>query len=219
VPATPAASGLSPDMVERFRRLDTEQVSDAMDELGLRRGGCPGIFPVNPSHKVVGPAYTLRFRSVAEVPEPLPEYLGMPAAGDVLVIANGGRLDCSVWGGQRTLAATGRGIAGSVLDGAYRDVRATFESPYPVFGRQGTMMRTKGVVSLAERQVPVLMSGVLVRPGDIVVGDWSGVMIVPAESAVAVLEATEALARIEAVQEEALRQGATWEEARANNPE
>jgi regulator of RNase E activity RraA len=201
-------------LVERYCRLSTCVVSDAMDQLGIRRGGCVGILPLEPSTRIAGPAFTVRFVPKAGVPAPLPEYMDKPRPGDVVVIANSGRLDCSGWGDLRSLAAQQRGLAGTVVDGAYRDVEEQRSIGYPVFGRSAIMANTTGVVALAAVNEPVEIAGVPVRPGDFILADASGVLVIPAADVDRVLEAAERHAAVEERIVAAIRGGMSFEQAR-----
>jgi 4-hydroxy-4-methyl-2-oxoglutarate aldolase len=144
--------------------------------------------------KVVGPAFTVQCLPAAESRDARIEYLCEIPAGAVVVIANGGRTDCSVWGGQRTLAAHQRGAVGSVVDGAFRDVEEHVALGYPVFARARTVVGSAGFANPVASQVDVRLAGVDVAPGDLVLGDGSGVIVVPAARLAEVLEVAEATA-------------------------
>src|SRR5438445_6151945 len=93
-----------------FAGLDTPGVSDAMDKLGLS-GQCLGIAPLdNYTKVVVGPAYTVRYASASTPPGTVGDFIDDVAEGDVVVIDNDGRTDCTVWGDIMTQYAGARGI-------------------------------------------------------------------------------------------------------------
>lgn len=211
---TIATKRVDPEKIARYLKLSTCQVSDAMDKLGVRRGGAIGIVPLEPGHRIAGPAFTVAFAPKDEVSAKLPEYLTQAEPGDVVVIANRGRLDCSVWGGLRSATAKERGCIGTVADGCYRDVEEHRRAGYPVFGRGATMMSSRPVVSLASIDEPIDFAGVRVFREDLVVADDSGVLIVPAADADRVLEAAEQQAAAERAVEEAVRGGERLEDAR-----
>lgn len=200
-------------LVEGFGRLSTPNISDALDKLGIA-GGCKGITPVVPGTKLVGPAYTLKYVPAGTVPGTVGDYIDDVEPGDVIVIDNGGRAYCTVWGDLLTITAVRRGIAGTVIDGVCRDVPRIRELRYPIFTRGYFMMTGKNRVELAEVNVPVAVSDVKVNPGDIVVGDDSGVLIVPREKAAEVLELATQIAEAEDGIERAIEQGATLARAR-----
>lgn len=179
-------------MIERYRALSTCQISDALAELGLPHRGLDGIVTLDLGAKIVGPAFTVRCLPAEESVGARIEYLQDIPAGAVVTIANGGRLDGSVWGGQRTLAARQRGAVGTVVDGAFRDIPEHAAMGYPVFARGRTVVGSQGVANPVASQETVELSGVTVSPGDLVVGDASGVVVVPEANIEAVLAAAEA---------------------------
>lgn len=186
-----------PDIIDRYRQVSSCQVSDSMGALGLSRAGLRGVQPIDASARVVGPAFTVTCVPAAEAPAGRVEYLQDIIAGSVVVIANGGRTDCSVWGGQRTVAARQRGAVGTVVDGACRDVSEHLEMGYPVFSLTRTVVGSAGIASPVASQQPIVAGGVTVNPGDLVIGDASGVVVVPGSHLRQVLEHAEAEAREE----------------------
>lgn len=168
----------------RFERLSSTNVSDALDALGLK-GATHGIRPmIQKWNKIVGPAVTMRMTAAGETPQKT--HLGMNAiaaakAGDVIVIDNGGRMDTSCWGGVLANGAKAKGISGTVIDGCCRDLDDCIDADYTVYAR-GTVVRTaRGRVIEESTNQMIQFGGVQVRPGDIVIGDSSGIVIVPVE--------------------------------------
>jgi regulator of RNase E activity RraA len=201
--------------VEAFRQLDTASVSDAMDKLGLP-AGCLGIAPVVVGVGFAGRAFTVKYRLCGAVERgTVGDFLDDVPPGQVVVIDNAGRTDCTVWGDIMTTLAHRKGVAGTVIDGVCRDVPKIRELGYPIFTRGSFMMTGKDRVELEAVNVPVNVAQRQVRPGDIVLGDDSGVVVVPASRAEEVL----AIARqVEHTEQEILRriaEGKTLREARA----
>jgi 4-hydroxy-4-methyl-2-oxoglutarate aldolase len=164
-------------LLQSYAQLSSGLLSDAMDRLDLPNGSCLGVEPVASGVRTVGLAVTVLFgRSVRG--GPFDEYLELAAPGNVLVLANGGRTDCSVWGSLRSLKAQHRGIAGTFIDGACRDLDEQIEVGYPVFSRSRTMRGPRGLVAPAATEVPVLFAGVVTYPGDVVFGDDSGTIVI-----------------------------------------
>jgi 4-hydroxy-4-methyl-2-oxoglutarate aldolase len=144
------------------------------------------------------------------------EYLEYVEPGDVIVIANGGRIDCSSWGGQRSLGARQKGAVAAVLHGAYRDVDELRAAGFPVYGVGRTVAGSRhGGIPVAV-DVPVTITGCTVNPGDIVVGDASGVIVVPQHAAEDVLREAEAVAGREHSTATALADGADFLAYRAS---
>jgi regulator of RNase E activity RraA len=181
------------DLIQRLRKLSACQVSDGLGAVGLARDGMLGIHAMEPAQRVVGRAFTVRCRPAVEAVGARIEYLQDLSPGDVVVISNQGRLDCSVWGGQRTVAAIQRGAVGTVVDGAYRDIEEHRQLGYPVFGRAATIVGSMGYASPVATNEVLLIGGILVRPGDYVVGDGSGVAVIPHERVADVLDAAESI--------------------------
>src|SRR5262249_19907285 len=148
------------DIITRYRALATCQVSDSMGALGLPRRGLDGIEPIDVTSHVAGPAFTVRCVPAAESRGQRIEYLQDIPPGAVVMTANGGRTDCSVWGGQRTLAARQRGAVATVVDGAYRDIPEHLAMGYPVFGLRRTIVGSAGLADPVAFEEPVELAGV-----------------------------------------------------------
>lgn len=175
-------------LVESFKALDTACVSDAMDKLGIP-AGCHGIKPVVQGVKFAGRAFTIKYRACGEVERgTVGDFLDDVPAGHVVVIDNAGRTDCTVWGDIMTTLAHHKGVAGTVIDGVCRDVPKIRDLSYPIFTRDYYMMTGKDRVEVDGINVPVTISQRQVRPGDIVMGDDSGVVVIPASRAQEVLK-------------------------------
>lgn len=189
-------------IVEKFRKLDTCSVSDAMDRLGIA-AGCLGLASVVPGVKTAGRAFTVKYRVTGEIERgTVGDFLDDVAPGQVVVIDNAGRIDCTVWGDIMTVIANRRGIAGTVIDGVCRDVPKLRELGYPLFSRGRYMMTGKDRVEVDAINGPVSISGRQVRPGDIVLADDSGVIVIPASRAEEILKiATD----IEAVEQKIMK--------------
>lgn len=177
-----------PGLVERLRRLGVATVYEAMGiTLGRNQLMEPAIRPITPGGTSVGPALTARCHSGDNT---MSHVVGVLAeAGDVLVIA--GDPHTALWGDLTSTVARLRQVAGVVLDGGVRDVRVIRDMGLPVWAREITASKpVKG--SPGSVNVPVRCAGVLVEPGDLVVADDDGVVVVPRRLAAAVLERAEA---------------------------
>ncbi|HEY2073345.1 MAG TPA: hypothetical protein VGG88_07210 [Gaiellaceae bacterium] len=205
---------LSADTLERYRALSTPLVSDSLKDVGLSPRGLEGIVSLDTTAKVVGPAFTVQCLRAEESRDSRIEYLGDIPSGAVVVVDNGGRTDCSVWGGQRTLAARQRGAVGTVVDGAYRDIEEHAAFGYPVWGRARAVAGSAGFSNPVASQVDVTLAGVDVSPGDLVLADGSGVIVVPAARVLEVLEVAEATAADEKRVAAAVAAGTDYFEAK-----
>ncbi|SDM14709.1 RraA family protein [Microbacterium azadirachtae] len=201
-------------LIERFRALGTATVSDALDKL-RRSGSLLGLAPLADGQRMVGRAFTVRYVS-AQVPAgTVGDFIDQVEPGQVVVLDNDARVDCTVWGDILTAVAHHRGIAGTVIEGVCRDTHRALSIGYPIYSR-GRFMRTgKDRVEVAEEQGPVTIGGVTVRPGDILLGDSDGVVVIPQDCEAEVLEVAETIhAREESILAAALA-GASIAEARA----
>ncbi|GAB7333754.1 hypothetical protein MBLNU13_g05282t1 [Cladosporium sp. NU13] len=167
------------ELVALFAQADTPGVSDALDKLGIP-GQAFGIMPLGNYQKTtVGPAFTVRYVPTSDPPGSVGDFVDDVAPGDVVVIDNAGRTDCTVWGDILTQYAGLRGIAGTVIDGVCRDVNRALTDEYPLF-TTGRWMRTgKDRVQVASTNEAISIGNARVNPRDIVVADANGVVVVP----------------------------------------
>lgn len=203
------------DMVTRLRRLDTCTVSDAVDAVG---GGAifGGVHSLWEGAKVAGRAVTMTLRAVGS-DSPSSRHLGVDAIaaaspGEVAVIDAAGRTDCGSWGGLLSLAAATKGLAGVVSDGGIRDVDEARELAFPVFGRQATTRTARGRIRQVACNERIVIDDVTVEPGDAVIADGSGVVVVAWDALPGVLLKAEEIARRESTMAERLRSGQRPEE-------
>ncbi|SDN43258.1 RraA family protein [Ensifer sp. YR511] len=202
------------ELVELFSGLDTPGVSDALDKLGLG-GHCFDVMPLaNYTETVVGPAFTVKYVSAANPPGTVGDFIDEVAEGDVVVIDNGGRTDCTVWGDIMTQYAGARHFAATVIDGVCRDVSKALGDRYPLFTR-GRFMRTgKDRVEVGAINEVVSVGQARVAPRDIVVADANGVVVVPRKRAREVAEVARRIETVEASIREAIAAGQTLKQAR-----
>jgi 4-hydroxy-4-methyl-2-oxoglutarate aldolase len=165
--------------VERASRLDTATLSDALDKLGIA-GQCLGIKPRDHRFRMTGRAYTVLYRPLdASKPGTVGDYIDALEPGTVVVLDNGGREDATVWGDILTAVAHRKELAGTVIDGANRDVHLCLELGYPIFSRSYSMRTGKDRVQVDAEQVPVTIGRARVAPGDLLRGDADGVVAIP----------------------------------------
>ncbi|MGO4812576.1 RraA family protein [Cupriavidus sp. 2MCAB6] len=202
------------ELVALFEGLDTPGVSDAMDRLGLP-GQCLDISPLDNYRKpVVGPAFTVKYVSASTPPGTVGDFIDDVQPGDIVVIDNDGRTDCTVWGDIMTQYAGARGIAGTVIDGVCRDVTKALGDGYPLFTR-GRFMRTgKDRVQVESVNTPVSVGTARVCARDIVVADANGVVVIPRERAKEVAELARKIEVVESQIREHIANGKTLGEAR-----
>ena len=196
-------------VVERLAKLDTCAVSDALDSLGLK-GATWGVRPLWACPRIVGRAVTMKIKPVG-LDKPT-VHLGTPTIdaakpGDIIVIDNGERPDISTWGGLLSLSAKLKGLSGVVIDGACRDIDESRDLGFPVYGCGVVPMTARGRVMQESCNQEIQFAGVQVRPGDLVVADGSGVVIIPKEKEEAVIAAAEEIFHKEAEMAAGIRKG------------
>jgi 3-hexulose-6-phosphate synthase/6-phospho-3-hexuloisomerase len=184
-------------------KVSSPNVSDAMQRQGAMHGLVPHL--KDATVRMVGPALTVGTRD-GDWAKPV-EAIDRAGPGDVLVIDAGGGTT-AVWGELATWSAQGRKLAGVVVDGAIRDLDAILEIGFPAFSRSvgSNAGEPKGQ---GEIGVEVVVGGQRVRPGDWIVGDLSGVVVVPRDRATEVANrALDVLEHENRVREE-IRRGST----------
>jgi len=178
-------------MLGQFLALDTAAVSDALDSCGLPPGQ-GGLRPMWGRPRIAG------FAATAEL-EPLngehagahilTEAIAEAGAENVMVVANGGRVDVSSWGGIVSVGAAMRSIRGVVTDGACRDAGQARELGFPVFARAQVPVTARGRLQQKSAGAPVRLGQVTVSPGDVVMADEGGVVVIPRDRAAEILAA------------------------------
>ena len=205
---------MTDELVSGFAGLDTSHVSDALDRLGIA-GQCAGIWPLDQSFRLAGRAFTVRYVPVGVSGGTVGDYIDDLAPGQVPVLDNAGRTEMTVWGDLLTATAHRMGLPGTVIDGVCRDIDRSVALGYPVFARGHWMRTGKDRVQVDAYQVPVSIGGVLVSPGDVLLGDADGLVAVPSARALEVLDAARGIAESESRIRAAVTAGARLDEARA----
>ena len=206
------------DLAARFQTLDTTSVSDALDRLGLV-GGLLGLKPLAPhtGRVICGQAFTVRYRPCGAVKGTVGDFLDDVPAGQVIVLDNGGRDYCTVWGDIMSLVARSNKVAGTIIDGVCRDVSEIVRIGYPVFSKGHYMVTGKDRVEVETVNSPVSVSGVEVRPLDFILADDSGALVIPQASAAEVLAAALEIAETERRIIEDVQQGVSLRASRSKH--
>jgi 4-hydroxy-4-methyl-2-oxoglutarate aldolase len=200
-------------LADQLKAIGVTTLSDALDRLGIE-GQCLAIMPLARHFKLAGPAYTIRMLPVGLSGGSVGDYIDDVESGQIVVIANDGRVDATVWGDILTLVAHRRGIGGTVIDGVCRDVDRSVELNYPVFARANTMRTGKDRVTADAYNVTVQVAGVRVAPGDWIVGDADGIISIPATRLDEVIETARVIAEAEERIRKAVLDGRRLDDAR-----
>lgn len=172
-----------PDL-DGLRRLSVAVLSDVLDSLGLTGQVMePEIRPLAGALPLAGRAFPVQAVASPVVTEE--PYADEIAAVDALsprsvaVIAAGGDCSAALWGELLASRAVARGAVGVIVDGAVRDLAGLTEMGFSTFAKRLSAMDARGRLSVVTHDVPVRCGGVLVEPGDVVLGDLDGVVVVP----------------------------------------
>ena len=179
------------ELINEFRNVATASVADAVDKVSGRTGFLPEAFkPRINDKKIVGPAVTVLEGPTDEFvpPQHALDAIDEADAGSVIVISTNGTTDVALWGGLMTAGAIANKHEAAVLDGGVRDlVEIKRDFDFPVYSRCVSPGTTLGRIKTLASNVEVSLGGVFVHPGDIIVGDVDGVVVVPKDDAEEVL--------------------------------
>ena len=200
------------------KSLFSSVIADALDAHGARDQILHhDIRPIYPDAVAVGRAMTVLSVDVYEVPEE-PYKLELEAvdslkSGDVMVAQTNGTTRSSLWGELLSTAAQARGSRGAIIDGFTRDTRTIIDMKFPVFVRGIAPYDSKGRSDVIAYNTTIECGGVTVNPGDIVFGDYDGVVVIPQSIESSVI--TSALEKIQGESEvrKALQNGMSTTEA------
>ena len=192
---------LEEELVSILRDVSSPNISDAMH----RKGAMHDIHPINLGTKIVGRAVTVQ-TFAGDWAKPV-EAIDIAGPGDVLVIYNGSN-NIAPWGGLATLSCKNKGIEGVVVDGAVRDVDEIRALNYPIFS-SGITPNAGDPKGMGEINAEITCGGQLVRPGDYIVGDDSGVVVIPKERAYEIARRAKEVEKTESRLYEEIRRGKT----------
>jgi regulator of RNase E activity RraA len=220
-------------LCRRLERLDTPVVADVLDELGLLdQVLAVEIKPVDPSMRVAGPAFCIKGETIDPEAEAPAAGAGSPPGyemfrhmyeGCVAVVDTGGHRVGGPWGENTALSAAVRGCRGVVIDGGTRDAPQLTAMAFPAFVRWSTAVRIDNRWRHTGFEEPISLPSqtgrsVTVNPGDLVLADADGVVIVPRSLAEQVVTAGEEVVRIEQRIRDELVAGTDREDIYRRNP-
>lgn len=197
------------ELVSRLSRLDSCAVSDALDKLGLK-GAVSGIHRFSTDRRISGRVLTVqldRAEGRSNTRHLCTAAIEAANAGDVIVVEQRTGLDAAAWGGNLSIGAQMRGVAGVIVDGPARDIDDSRRLNFPVFAREHTARTARGRIVEVATNEPITVGDITVSPGDYVVADGSAVVFVAQAEISRVLETAEAIMRREEAMAAALRDG------------
>ncbi|MDI7258635.1 MAG: RraA family protein [Thermodesulfobacteriota bacterium] len=194
----------------RLLKLSTTIVSDALDGTGIRNNAVAGVGPIWKCSAIVGPAVTVR--NIPAGTGTQKHHGGFVTAqkskpGDVIVVGNDGDIENNGWGEVVAWAAKMKGVQGTVVDGAVRDIDAFEKMEYPVYAK-GIVPRTaRGRMIQDGVNIRIRFCNAQVNPGDLVFADCNGIVFIPPEKVLEVVEAAEKLHQKEEEMIEQIKEG------------
>jgi regulator of RNase E activity RraA len=181
---------LAPDVIEKLRQVSTSTLATQLYRRGIRQPSLIGVTPLSTMvDGFVGEAYTMRFIPAREDIDTLDPYRSGNALqwesienvppGHVIVVDSRGDTTAASGGDMLMTRAMKRGAAGFVTDGGLRDGHILSQLPFATYASQVTITTRAAWHHVADLQVPISCAGVAVYPGDVLVGDRDGVVVVP----------------------------------------
>jgi 3-hexulose-6-phosphate synthase/6-phospho-3-hexuloisomerase len=192
---------LEDELISILKEVSTPNISDAMH----RKGAMRDVHPINQGSKIVGTAITVQ-TFAGDWARPV-EAIDLGGPGIVLVINNGSNY-IAPWGGLATLSCKMRGIEGVVIDGAVRDVDEIRAMNYPIFA-SAIVPNAGEPKGMGEINAEITCGGQSVKPGDYIVGDDSGVVVIPRERAYEIARRAKEVEKNESRMYEEIRRGST----------
>jgi 4-hydroxy-4-methyl-2-oxoglutarate aldolase len=196
-------SRYSTDDLARARQFG----SATLHEAAGRTGALPAaIKPVDPAMRLAGPAFTVHIPAGDNLW--IHRALYAAAKGDILVVCTSGGVEFGYWGDILNEAAIAAGMGGLVIDGGVRDSARLIEMPLPIFSNGIAIRGTiKGYEATAWLNQPILIGNIRIMPGDLVVGDRDGVVVIASQDVPKTFEAAAAREADEAAKIDKIRQG------------
>jgi regulator of RNase E activity RraA len=198
------------ELVSRLSRLDSCAVSDALDKLKLH-GSVSGIQRLSTERRIAGRVLTVTLALAGGRPG-VSRHLCTAAieaatAGDIIVVEQRTGVDAASWGGNLSLGAQVRGVAGVIVEGPVRDLDDSRRLDFPVFARSATARTARGRIVEVATNETITVGEVSVTPGDYVVADASAVVFIARNEILPVIETAETIMKREEAMAAAIRDG------------
>lgn len=178
------------ELLGRYEQLYTGAISDVLREHALLDQSIGQLIPLRPERTVAGIAFTVKSAPNVRISGELAfrtQMLDAIGADSFVVWDTTSDEKATLWGGVMTATAIGKGVRAALIDGGIRDTPQILEKDFPVFYKYRIPNGSLGRCLITHYQQPILIRGVLIRPGDVVLGDMDGVVIVPRDLAYDVL--------------------------------
>jgi 4-hydroxy-4-methyl-2-oxoglutarate aldolase len=183
------------ELLSRYEQLYTGAISDVLREHALLDQALPGhMKPLRPERTVAGFAFTVKSAPNVKITGEMSfrtQMISELPKNTMVTWDTSGDEKATLWGGVMTATAVGLGVKGAVIDGGIRDTHQILEKDFPVFYKHRIPNGSLGRCLITHYQVPIKIGDVLIKPGDVVLGDIDGVVVVPRDIAYEVLERAE----------------------------
>jgi len=206
-------------LATRAGALATSTLANALDDFGLAGQILPTLKAVAPGFRCAGPAVTVRELVGAAGAFKSEDFrvgamIDAAGAGDVIVVQADGA-NISTWGGMASFAAKHKGVAGLICDGGVRDLEEIVGFEFPVYARHLTPTTGRTRLKVDAIGEPIVVDGVDVAPGDMIVADGTGVVVLPQDKAAEIIAMAEAFDTDDKAAIQDLAEGLTFAEAMA----
>ena len=179
------------ELLTRYEQLYTGAISDVLREHALLDQCLPGhIKPLRPERTVAGLAFTVKSAPNVKITGEMTfrtQMLAELPKNTIVTWDTSGDEKATLWGGVMTATAVGLGVKAAVIDGGIRDTHQILEKDFPVFYKHRIPNGSLGRCLITHYQIPIKIGDVVIRPGDVVLGDIDGVVVVPRDIAYEVL--------------------------------
>src|SRR5882724_2075012 len=189
------------ELLHRYEQLYTGAISDVLREFMHLDQALPGhLKPLRPERTVAGLAFTVKSAPNVKITGEMTfrtQMLSELKPGSFVVWDTSNDERATLWGGVMTATAVGLGVKGAVIDGGIRDTHQILEKEFPVFYKHRIPNGSLGRCLITHYQIPIKIGDVVIKPGDVLVGDIDGVVCVPRDLAYEVLLRAEEIKRNE----------------------
>ncbi len=178
------------ELLARFEQLYAGAISDVLREHALLDQGIGQLIPLRPERTVAGIAFTVKSAPNVKITGEMTfrtQMLDEMQTDAFVVWDTTNDEKATLWGGVMTATAVGKGIRAALIDGGIRDTHQILEKDFPVFYKHRIPNGSLGRCLITHYQTPILIRGVVIKPGDVIVGDIDGVVVVPRDLAYEVL--------------------------------
>jgi regulator of RNase E activity RraA len=178
------------ELLGRYEQLYTGAISDVLREHALLDQSIGHLIPLRPEKTVAGLAFTVKSAPNVKITGEMTFRTQMldEMEADAFVVWDASNDEkATMWGGVMTATAVGKGLRGVLIDGGIRDTHQILEKDFPVFYKYRIPNGSLGRCLITHYQVPIMIHGVLIKPGDVILGDIDGVVVVPRDLAYEVL--------------------------------